>query len=115
LFLHRLVPGGANRSYGIEVGRLAGLPVAVLERARKLLALFEGEQIVSALGSPRKGAADVSERVTSAAKTAYKDQLGLFGAQHPIVDELKQLNPDAMTPLEALTLVTRLVGRARQG
>jgi DNA mismatch repair protein MutS len=115
LFLHRLVPGGANRSYGIEVGRLAGLPIAVLERARKLLALFEGEQIVSALGSARKGATDGSGRPASGGKTAYKDQLGLFAPQHPIVDELKQLNPDAMTPLEALTLVTRLVGRARQG
>jgi DNA mismatch repair protein MutS len=115
LFLHRLVPGGANRSYGIEVGRLAGLPVAVLERARKLLALFEGEQIVTALGATRKGATDVPERNTSAGKTAYKDQLGLFAPSHPIVDELKQLDPDAMTPLEALTLVTRLVGRARQG
>jgi DNA mismatch repair protein MutS len=115
LFLHRLVPGGSNRSYGIVVGRLAGLPIAVLERARKLLALFEGEQIVSALGSARKGATDGSGRPASGGKTAYKDQLGLFAPQHPIVDELKQLNPDAMTPLEALTLVTRLVGRARQG
>ena len=115
LFLHRLVPGGANRSYGIEVGRLAGLPVAVLERARKLLALFEGEQIVSALGATRKGATDVSARGAAAGKTTSKEQLGLFVPEHPIVEELKQLDPDAMTPLEALTLVTRLVGRARQG
>ena len=115
LFLHRLIPGGANRSYGIEVGRLAGLPEAVLERARKLLALFEGEQIVSALGATRKGAPDASTRAATAGKTTSRDQLGLFAPQHPIVDELKQLNPDAMTPLEALTLVTRLVGRARQG
>jgi DNA mismatch repair protein MutS len=115
LFLHRLVPGGANRSYGIEVGRLAGLPVPVLERARKLLALFEGEQIVSALGATRKGAADSGGRSATSGKAASKEQLGLFAPQHPIVDELKQLDPDAMTPLEALTLVTRLVGRARQG
>ena len=116
LFLHRLVPGGANRSYGIEVGRLAGLPVVVLERARKLLALFEGEQIVSALGSTtRKGAADTPGQKAGGTKTAVKDQLGLFAPVHPIVDELKQLDPDAMTPLEALTLVTRLVSRARQG
>ncbi len=115
LFMHRLVPGGANRSYGIEVGRLAGLPVAVLERARKLLALFEGEQIVSALGATRKGATDVSVRGAGAGEKASRDQLGLFASQHPIVDELKQVDPDAMTPLEALTLVTRLVGRARQG
>ncbi len=108
LFLHRLVPGGANRSYGIEVGRLAGLPVAVLDRARKLLALFEGEQIVSALGTSGRG----NGRERSA---VAKEQLGLFAPTHPIVDELKQIDPNAMTPLEALTLVNRLVSRARQG
>lgn len=113
LFLHRLIPGGADRSYGIEVGRLAGLPPVVLERARKLLALFEGEQIVSALGpSSRKGNQDLT-RAGSASGT--NDQLGLFALTHPIVDELKQMNPDAITPLEALTLINRLVTRARQG
>jgi DNA mismatch repair protein MutS len=106
LFLHRLVPGGANRSYGIEVGRLAGLPSAVLERARKLLALFEGEQIVSALGGPPG----------KRAKPAPMDQLTLFGAAtHPVVEELKTLDPQKLTPLEALTLLDRLVSRARQG
>ncbi|MGH9420785.1 MAG: DNA mismatch repair protein MutS, partial [Thermoanaerobaculia bacterium] len=43
LFLHRLLPGGADRSYGIEVGRLAGLPPSVLQRARELLKLLEAE------------------------------------------------------------------------
>jgi DNA mismatch repair protein MutS len=116
LFLHRLIPGGANRSYGIEVGRLAGLPVVVLDRARKLLALFEGEQIVSALGPGRRsGARDVAEKSTGSVKTPQKEQLGLFSQTHPIIDELKQINPDTMTPLEALTLVNRLVSHARQG
>ena len=115
LFLHRLVPGGADRSYGIEVGRLAGLPTAVLERARKLLALFEGEQIVSALGpSGRKGNQDAA-RSGGTPKSGSQDQLGLFAQSHPIIDELKQTNPDALTPLEALTLINRLVSRARQG
>ena len=50
LFLHRLLPGGADRSYGIEVGRLAGLPTSVLKRAKELLQLLEAEQIV-----PRHG------------------------------------------------------------
>ena len=45
-----------------------------------------------------------------------KDQLALFGPMpHPIVDELKQLDPNAMTPIDALTLLNRLVDRARQG
>jgi len=106
LFLHRLVPGGANRSYGIEVGRLAGLPPAVLDRARKLLALFEGEQIVSALGGPQG----------KRGRQAPVDQLTLFGAAtHPVVDELKTIDPQQLTPLEALTLLDRLVSRARQG
>jgi DNA mismatch repair protein MutS len=109
LFLHRLVAGGANRSYGIEVGRLAGLPPAVLERARKLLALFEGEQIVTALGGP-------TGKRGQSGKQAPVDQLTLFGsAPHPVVDELKNIDTEKMTPIEALTRLYRLVSRARQG
>jgi DNA mismatch repair protein MutS len=109
LFLHRLVAGGADRSYGIEVGRLAGLPPVVLDRARKLLALFEGEEIVSALGGGKKGSGRAGVK-------APADQLTLFGsAQHPLVDELKRLEPEKMTPIEALALLDRLVSRARQG
>ena len=113
LFLHRLVAGGADRSYGIEVGRLAGLPPAVLERARKLLALFEGEQIVTALGGTtgrRSGGQTAGKDQTA------PDQLTLFGgAHHPVVDELRKIDPEKTTPLEALALLDRLVSRARQG
>ncbi|MGZ8494004.1 MAG: DNA mismatch repair protein MutS, partial [Gemmatirosa sp.] len=58
LFLHRLIPGGADRSYGIEVGRLAGLPAPVLARAKEVLALLEGEgaQMASALNGEAEGA-----------------------------------------------------------
>ncbi|MFL5509917.1 MAG: DNA mismatch repair protein MutS, partial [Gemmatimonadaceae bacterium] len=52
LFLHKLQPGGADRSYGIEVGRLAGLPAGVLARARELLGLLEAEQILPRTGRP---------------------------------------------------------------
>jgi DNA mismatch repair protein MutS len=117
LFLHRLVAGGADRSYGIEVGRLAGLPPEVLDRARKLLALFEGEQIVSALGRTtqrkqegRRGSRGLGE------ESGESKQLGLFSSTtHPIIEELMRTDPNSMTPLEALTLVNRLVSRARQG
>jgi DNA mismatch repair protein MutS len=127
LFLHRLVAGGADRSYGIEVGRLAGLPPAVLDRARKLLALLEGEQIVSALGqSDNRGVAGkgakggVSDRINNRNNDRNNDrqrvdQLALFGTEHPVVDELRKLKPETMTPLEALTLLDRLVSLARQG
>ena len=54
LFLHRLLPGPADRSYGIEVGRLAGLPDAVIRRARAVLGLLEGDELVRRLsGEPR--------------------------------------------------------------
>ena len=124
LFLHRLVAGGADRSYGIEVGRLAGLPEEVLERARALLSLFEGEQIVSALGprGDRKNSsdkADTNSRERAANKKGRetsKEQLTLFGSiPHPIVEELKRLDPEEMKPIDALMLLNRLVDRARQG
>jgi DNA mismatch repair protein MutS len=109
LFLHRLVAGGADRSYGIEVGRLAGLPPVVLDRARKLLALFEGEEIVSALGGGGK------KTNRAGAKTA-DNQLAFFAsAPDPLVEDLKRLEPEKMTPIEALALLDRLVSRARQG
>ncbi|HXV17195.1 MAG TPA: DNA mismatch repair protein MutS, partial [Gemmatimonadaceae bacterium] len=96
LFLHRLVAGGADRSYGIEVGRLAGLPPAVLERARKLLALFEGEQIVSALGG--SGSRRAGGGAEKKQQSATESQLALFGPlHHPVVDELKKVDPEKMT------------------
>ena len=104
LFLHRLQPGGGDRSYGIEVGRLAGLPQPVIARAREMLALLEGEQLVRGeqLGvrAPRKPAAPT-------------DQLGLFAsAPHPVVERLASLDVNAMTPLEALTTLAALVKEA---
>ena len=105
LFMHRVVTGGADRSYGIEVGRLAGLPPAVLSRAKELLSRYENRGNIeqAAPGSEKQKATDTIH------------QLGLFAAHHPVVDELADMNPDSMTPLEALTALNRLVTRARQG
>ena len=114
LFLHRLVPGGADRSYGIEVGRLAGLPEEILQRARALLSLFEGAQIVNALGRPKD--TQISESSQKRKPASSGEQLPLFGSlPHPIVEELKSLNPDEMKPVDALAILDRLVARARQG
>jgi DNA mismatch repair protein MutS len=110
LFLHRLQPGGADRSYGIEVGRLAGLPAPVIARARQILALLEGEQLVR---GEHLGVAPPGRR-KSAAPIAPTDQLGLFGlAPHPVVARLAALDPNAMTPLEALTALAALVSEAK--
>ncbi|HEX6626477.1 MAG TPA: DNA mismatch repair protein MutS [Gemmatimonadaceae bacterium] len=102
LFLHRLQPGGADRSYGIEVGRLAGLPTPVLDRARELLHLLEAEQIVPRAKRP------------SVRTASRDDQLALFGtATHPVVEKLKGLEPNAITPLQALETLSRLVDEAK--
>jgi DNA mismatch repair protein MutS len=104
LFLHRLKPGGADRSYGIEVGRLAGLPAPVIARARTLLKLLESEQLAEALSGqgPRSTAAP-------------PEQLGLFGASvpHPVLERLRALDPNTVTPLEALALLAQLSVEAK--
>ena len=102
LFLHRLQLGGADRSYGIEVGRLAGLPTPVLDRAKELLRLLEAEQIV-----PRPKRASSRPGTTD-------DQLALFSAAtHPVIEKLKRLEPDTITPLQALEMLSRLVDEAK--
>ncbi len=106
LFLHRLQPGGADRSYGIEVGRLAGLPEPVLARARAVLKLLEGEQLVSGLQGGRPGA--------PAGRDAGP-QLGLFVTEpHPVLTRLQALDVNTLTPLEALALLSELSRAARE-
>jgi DNA mismatch repair protein MutS len=108
LFLHRLQPGGADRSYGIEVGRLAGLPTAVLTRAREVLALLEGEAEHLVPGLAPAGAGLRAPRAGEA------DQLALFGAApHVVVDRLRQIDANTLTPLAALQLVAELADQAR--
>ena len=111
LFLHRLQPGGADRSYGIEVGRLAGLPAPVIARARTVLALLEGEaeHLVPAL-SPGAIAAKRSR-----AANAPPDQLALFvSAQpHAIVQRLQDTDVNMLTPMAALQLIAELAEQAK--
>ncbi len=110
LFLHRLQPGGADRSYGIEVGRLAGLPAPVLARAREVLALLEGEaeHLVPSLAPALNGA-----RRTKSAPPA--DQLALFvsTAPHAAVERLRGIDVNTLTPLAALQLVAELSAQAK--
>jgi DNA mismatch repair protein MutS len=107
VFLHRLQPGGADRSYGIEVGRLAGLPAAVIARARSVLRSLEEEQLAAALE------AGASRRPTATRRA--DDQLGLFpSALHPVVERLRSFDPNSMTPLDALRLLDDLSKEARR-
>jgi DNA mismatch repair protein MutS len=97
IFLHRLEPGGTDRSYGIHVAQLAGLPRAVIGRAREVLRTLEGDHRV----------------VPGVPLDPDPSQLQLFSeARHPMVDELRALNLDGMTPLEALNRLAELQRRA---
>jgi len=93
VFLHRLEPGGTDRSYGIHVGQLAGLPAPVVARAWQVLQLLEaGHHVAHQPAPPPPDAA----------------QLGLFiapgtgAAPHPLLDELDRLDVNTLSPLEAL-------------
>ncbi len=97
IFLRKIVPGGTDRSYGIQVARLAGLPHEVIERAREVLHTLEQEDIVAA---PSRDAAG---------KVAPTVQLRLFeGVRDPVVEKLKEIDPDTMSPLEALVKLKEL-------
>ncbi len=101
VFLHRIAEGAADRSYGIHVARLAGLPMEVIERAREVLEELESERTVEQLESHGKS------------RRAKRDesQLGLFAAAppppHPAGEALKALDVETLTPLEALNLLAK--------
>jgi len=103
LFLHRVVPGAADRSYGLHVAALAGVPGPVLERARELL--------------DRAEARDADHEEVPAPEPP-RFQLPLFEAaprEHPVVERLRGLDPDAMRPLDALVVLAELAEEARKG
>ena len=104
VFLHRVVPGGADRSYGIHVARLAGLPVDVTERAEEALHDLEAK----------------AQQNGHHARRSRGKQLALFGessdgAASRVLDELLSLDVTNLTPMEALTRLHELQVRGRGG
>ncbi len=91
IFLRKILPGGADRSYGIEVAKLAGLPETVLKRARAVLEELEAED--GPRVPPRREAEQVS--------------LGSIG-ESEVLDALRRCQPDALTPIEAMSLLYEL-------
>jgi DNA mismatch repair protein MutS len=117
-FLRKLVPGGANRSYGIEVAKLAGLPPEVLVRARELLTNLEAQEL-DAQGHARlarKGSVAVAQEPSPVSAQVDDSQLGLFGSsvkpvaapapkEHALLEKLRSFEVDQCTPLEALNAI----------
>ena len=100
VFLHEVIPGSADRSYGIQVASLAGLPVSVVERARDVMKQLEETD----RGSPMATLVDelplFAVKQTPATKKAAPDQ--------PLNDQLADINPDELTPREALDALYKL-------
>ncbi len=112
IFLRRLLPGPADRSYGVEVAKLAGVPRQVVKRAREILELLERTRdpsrearIAKELGQP------VLPGLLS--DTARSGDAAAPMPLHPILDELSRLELDRMTPFEALTLLCDWKSRLR--
>jgi DNA mismatch repair protein MutS len=103
VFLRRIVPGGADRSYGIHVAQLAGLPRSVIHRAEEVLENLEKDE----KGRGRR------ERLRQEMAAA---QLAMFpSAPHPVVEDLQKLDVDSLSPLEALTKLYELQEKAKGG
>jgi DNA mismatch repair protein MutS len=107
VFLHRVVRGGADRSYGIHVAQLAGMPRSVVRRAREILQDLEE-------GAP--GKTERTRRRKAIGETPDASlQLTFFGAPDPVVEALKQIEVEALSPLEALTALFELQRKATNG
>src|SRR5688500_7688274 len=102
IFLHKILPGRSDRSYGIQVARLAGLPASVIARAKDILASLEHDELTRG-GKP----------ALSGAASAAQQQLGLFQATMSAADEklkerIRDIDINRTTPLDALRLLEEL-------
>lgn len=110
VFLHRILPGRTDQSYGVHVARLAGLPGPVIDRAREVLAsLSVSHQAPAASDGP---AADPATRFTGRASTHA--QMPLFNATHPALEQLRELKLESLTPLQAWDHIRRLKELSRE-
>jgi DNA mismatch repair protein MutS len=101
VFLHQIVPGGADRSYGIHVAQLAGLPKPVIRRAEEILHNLEEEAQRSPTGAPVR-------------RLSQAQQLSFLAAGHPVLEEIKELDVSSMSPLEAINKLYELQDKAQR-
>ena len=105
VFLHKIVPGGADKSYGVHVAQLAGIPRPVIHRAEEILTELE-----------QKGEAKARRKAMQEIATPTAMQMTLFAAEpNPLIEEIKQLAIDELTPIEAIGKLYELQQKARKG
>ncbi|MDF1615627.1 DNA mismatch repair protein MutS [Desulfurivibrio dismutans] len=99
VFLHKLLPGGVSRSYGIQVAALAGVPATVVARAKELLHNIEQGEF------NRQGRPRIAAGMMAPEENGKPSQLRLFGEDDPLRRRLAEISPDNLAPLEALKLL----------
>ncbi|MDG2385548.1 MAG: DNA mismatch repair protein MutS [Pirellulaceae bacterium] len=108
VFLHKIVEGSADKSYGIHVARLAGIPGDVNERAKQILSRLEAEHL-DGEGRPKIPPPHFE-------RPQGDVQLTLFGAvEHPLLDEIRESDINQMTPLDALTCIQSWKNQLKDG
>jgi DNA mismatch repair protein MutS len=100
VFLHNIQEGPANKSYGLQVAKLAGIPAPVITLARQQLQQLEAEALLSK--------STTSANSNSEPLPVQPHQEELFSSTHPAVEQLKLLSPDKLTPIEALQYIYEL-------
>jgi len=103
VFLHKILPGGVDKSYGVHVAKLAGLPRAVVRRAEEVLLALESNNN------------RVRKTTRGRRRTEIAPQLPLLGRKSPLLEELEKLDINSLTPLEALTKLYELQKKAKEG
>jgi DNA mismatch repair protein MutS len=106
IFLRKIVEGGTNRSYGIQVARLAGLPQKVIDRAKEILSNLERGELDS-MGLPK-----IAKSKIAGSKPPALVQPSLFVQVDPIRAQLKKIKIDQLTPLDALNVLDDLKKKA---
>ncbi len=117
IFLRKLVEGGADHSFGIEVARMAGLPSNVIERAAEILRVLEDQKLVihTAPGETGDGSVRTTDAIVAAIPGRHSDaQISLF-SQDPVLEEIRTIlektDTDRLTPVEALLKLVELKRR----
>ena len=105
IFLYKIVPGGVDKSYGIHVAQLAGLPKSVVHRAREVLEELEEDSSKASAKRSLKGRRP---------KEVVPQQLPLLGQKSPLLKELEKLDIDSLTPFEAITKLYELQKKAKE-
>ncbi|MHA1306475.1 MAG: DNA mismatch repair protein MutS [Candidatus Heimdallarchaeota archaeon] len=128
LFLHKIVPGGTDKSYGIQVAKLSGMPDAVISRAKEILAFLEQQSNSSSTadGLPdkpqsiqtdlfgkaadgRKEPVHLTQNIFQTSKRSEEDRIN-----EEIVEELKEMDINSLTPIEAMNKLNKVIDRVRK-